>query len=46
MFKRLFWILVGVALAFWLFKMDPELKILHQAKFWLLEMLKKFKAQI
>ncbi len=42
MFKRLFWLLLGAVIAFWIFKNDPELIFLVKFRQWLLDLLHEF----
>jgi hypothetical protein len=43
MFRILFWIIVGAALAFWVFKNDPDLTFLLKFRDWLLSFFEEFK---
>lgn len=45
MFRILFWVLIGAALAFWVFKNDPELTFLLKFRDWLLSLFDGFKSE-
>ena len=42
MVTRLFWLIMGAFIAFWVFKNDPELTFLIAFREWLLDILQEF----
>ena len=45
MFTRLFWLVIGAFIAFWIFKNDPELTFLANFREWLLGILQEFQQE-
>jgi len=42
MFTRIFWLVLGAVIAFWVFRNDPELTFLVTFREWLLGFLQEF----